>query len=427
MICKNKFLFLFLLVFTLSFSLVSSISITQIDSEPLSSTRGTAFIGFDNTGTKMYTIGNWHDSKPNYASYYNIFPAYNISNLALITDYNLTSIFPVLYENWSISTAYMTLGGSHLYIVISNKSGDNNDFNPHSINYTFLHYNITNFDLSTTSYHSKLEIVLSGNTYVSPSIYGVFVSEDGNYIITSGNVYSGSLHPNFQAYVMSSHFDLSTASPTASTPYDFSSSISYHSWASYANFIATSDINTIGFIERDIKQGFYALYLANRNNTGYAPLTVLTANREGLQIVQTGLESYLFAQGGGIIYKYRINDLFANSTGAINEGAFNGILATTVNSILSVFPNSSDLTFSQKLGYILITMIMTTVIILFASSRIGDGLAVFAMWIILCLLFAEFLYFVGIGYIPISIFILLVLIAIAFSYLKLKNSTSGGN
>ena len=99
------------------------------------------------------------------------------------------------------------------------------------------------------------------------------------------------------------------------------------------------------------------------------------------------------------------------------------IINSFVNPILSLFPEASTLSLGQKAGIVLIVMLLTAIILLFAGSQISrDGLSSLIIWVVLIVLVAEFIFFIAIQYVPIGFLIILVLFALAISYLKFRGN-----
>jgi hypothetical protein len=122
---------------------------------------------------------------------------------------------------------------------------------------------------------------------------------------------------------------------------------------------------------------------------------------------------------------YHLN--FTSSSGVVHAGQL-GIgtgsgISTAINPVLGLFPPYTTLTFSQRMGIMLIVMLITAVVILFAGSQIGsNGMHSLIIYIILIILIVEFLFFTAIHYIPLSWIIILILASLTISYFKIKGN-----
>lgn len=418
---KNNFIYLFLLIFIISiFSIeVDAVSVTQLQTNTLTNIRGTAMLSFDNTGTRLFAIDSFHGIKPNWLSVYQLNNPYNISSLTQILTINLTTLFPINFSNYSISSAYLTRNGQHLYIVVSNVSNDQNDFStPHINNYGFLHYTLNAFDFNTLNFSDWNQLQLTGVQPTSPRICGVYVTDDGHYFTWGGryniNVGNPPDRPLISNYNMSAgYYSVYALGLNAIPGYTFSSSVT--SFGAYCNIWVSSDNLLTAYIDNDIVNNAKHLYI---NTTA-----VLSDNYEGFTIIILTTNNYLFTQKAGTLYKYQINGLnisggFISET-PISTANAQAFLTNFINPLLSIFPNSATLSFSQRWAIVLVIMLLTGIILLFASSRISsDGIHRFMLFIIGGILFVEFIFFCAIKYIDTGIWIALIIISLAILLLR---------
>lgn len=89
-------------------------------------------------------------------------------------------------------------------------------------------------------------------------------------------------------------------------------------------------------------------------------------------------------------------------------------------SITSLFPNHEDLNFAEKSAYVLITMTIITIILLFATGSFKEKLSPLMMYVIGILNFMIFSFFIAIKYVSIGVLILTALLAIGVSYFRFR-------
>jgi hypothetical protein len=107
--------------------------------------------------------------------------------------------------------------------------------------------------------------------------------------------------------------------------------------------------------------------------------------------------------------------------GGLSTGGDSSFIGGFINPILELFPDADTLSLGQKLGIVLIVMLFTALIILFAGSQLGsEGINKFLIYVIGLLVIIEFFFFVGISYIPIGIFITMLLVIFAILYLAVR-------
>lgn len=120
-----------------------------------------------------------------------------------------------------------------------------------------------------------------------------------------------------------------------------------------------------------------------------------------------------------------INLVQVTVNGSLPANQQQGITEDTFGNLLeNIFPDAEELTLNQKLLYVVVTLLITMAIFLFAGIS-GESLKAFMIigLVIVCL---EFFFFVSIGYIPIIFIVILVLIATILGLLIASKSTTGG-
>ena len=101
----------------------------------------------------------------------------------------------------------------------------------------------------------------------------------------------------------------------------------------------------------------------------------------------------------------------------IEAGFFEGI----VDGITGIFPDSEDLSSGQKVGYILISMLIVTIILVAIGVTTG-GISKGIIILTGILDFLIFIFFIAIGYVSLGLLIAMVIIALAIVGFKIKGS-----
>src|SRR6056297_784543 len=101
----------------------------------------------------------------------------------------------------------------------------------------------------------------------------------------------------------------------------------------------------------------------------------------------------------------------------IEAGFFEGI----VDGITGIFPDSEDLSSGQKVGYILISMLIVTIILVAIGVTTG-GISKGIIILTGILDFLIFIFFIDIGYVSLGLLIAMVIIALAIVGFKIKGS-----
>jgi hypothetical protein len=326
--------------------------------------------------------------------------------------------------------------------VAVNGNVEQNDFGYHTRDTGIIHFTINSFDLSTIAYSDNYYMPggvgslfpgSDGTYYTSPNVRGVYVSDDGSYLVISGVWYSytppiNSQYPRFFSFNMTTPYSTigmtNISNYIGSQPFAFGR-LGYSSYASYYNLWVSPDNNIMAMIERDVKQGAYSTYISVRTTNNGSEQLIQNENREGMTITSSFGNTYLFNQNGGTLYKYSLNDinLADNLTTTITPGQ--EVITGFTSGLIGLFPDYRALTLGERLGIVFIVLLFTALIILFASAQLSrDGLHSLVIYIILILLVVEFLFFTAISYIPLSWIIILILGALTLSYFRLR---SGGS
>lgn len=111
----------------------------------------------------------------------------------------------------------------------------------------------------------------------------------------------------------------------------------------------------------------------------------------------------------------KIINFTVSGSGALISGA--GVSAIS-NAISNIYPDSDDLTTTQKFSYILLTFLVIDLLIFFIM--IFTKSVKFSGYVILILDLILFFFFIGVGYIPVGFLIIGILILLAIAFLKVK-------
>lgn len=123
-----------------------------------------------------------------------------------------------------------------------------------------------------------------------------------------------------------------------------------------------------------------------------------------------------------------VNCIFDNLIVGIEETIAvegeNPILTNLVNAVIELFPDADDLSTTEKITYVLLSMVVLALILGYASANKETGIPKAMIYLILFLEALLFLFFVRISYIPVGILVIGVLVIVAIAYLFIK---FGGN
>lgn len=415
--------FIFLIAISLFTTIGSAVSVTQLSTASVSDSRGTGGLIFSQDGLKLIAIDNWHGLVPNQATIYNLNSPFDVSSVTTLTNVNLTLLLPQNISNYSVSAGYVTRNGNNLYLLAVNDTLDTNNAKRQII---ILHYSLSNFDISSVSFVDQLNFTsqaILGIGY-TPRAMGIYVSDSGNELWISGReLSSGASRPVIWNTTLSSAFNVSTNSSWGSSGHQAFSSNAYASaiWLS-------PDKSFNAFQERDIPQGNYVTYigLSFYPDLTWNATSVINTDMEGLTMVSTFSNVYLFTQHSGTIYKYQVNNVSFQGNEAQNLSAGQQtLIGQIIDPILSLFPDANNISFSQKLGIVFLVMLISAGLLLYAGSSLVNGVHPLIIWVVIMILVAEFIFFVSIGYIPFGVLVLLILVAGLFSYLRLRGGHGG--
>lgn len=417
--------FLFLIAALLLINLVSSVSVTQLSSNAVSGTRGTAGLVFSQDGLKLVAFDNWDGLNSNQATIYNLNSPFDVSSITTQTDVNLTLVLPENISNYSVSAAYITRNGNNLYLLAVNDSSNTNNGKRQII---VLHYSLSNFDVSSLSFVDELNFTsqaIVGIGFTTRAM-GIYVSDSGSELWLSGReLSSGASRPVIWNTTLQQAFNVSTNNSFSSSGHQAFSSNAYAS-----AILLSPDKSFNVFQERDVAQNNYvtAIGLLFYPDLTWNTTSVINTDMEGVTFASTFSNVYLFTQHAGTIYKYQVNNVTFQGSEAQNlSQGQQTLIGQIIDPILSLFPDSNNISFSEKLGIVFLVMLLSAGLILFASSNLrSDGIHTLIIYVVLIILVSEFIFFVAIGYIPFGVLVLLALVAGLFSFFRLKGGSNGG-
>lgn len=97
-----------------------------------------------------------------------------------------------------------------------------------------------------------------------------------------------------------------------------------------------------------------------------------------------------------------------------------GFIASWVDLVDALYPDSSDLNLRQKMFYMFITILLIDAILILGTASSVKGLPQPVIWFMIALDILIFVGFVSIGYVPVGILIFILVIAILLIYLRSK-------
>jgi len=123
---------------------------------------------------------------------------------------------------------------------------------------------------------------------------------------------------------------------------------------------------------------------------------------------------------------YGISNASFFFNGTQPTGNDNPIVIYAINPILSLFPNSTTITSTQKYTYVVITMLLIALILLLGVGSIIKSVPSPLIYVTLVIELALFVFFISIGYISVGLLIMLALIGGAVGFIMVKLKGSGG-
>lgn len=312
----------------------------------------------------------------------------------LQTAFNLsTAIYTNNFTNLSTvgqSSFFLSDNGEHLYTAGTSNTGDNKIF----------HYELSDaFNISSAVIEETI-------TCQYNSCRDVYLNDAGTrMVIVSGQTLTTT--DSLRSYILP-------------TPYYFSGA-SLESSSANAEFINNFVIEETGTtlysfgFNRFSEYNFSSSY--DVDDTAFIGEKLVGDVRAGLWVVYGFQQASFYITDGATVFEY----IFVPTPVNPELPASGGLLDNFVNPLLSLFPDSENLTFRQRMGFVFFTMLITIILLLvggFALSRNSDNSASSmigsaTLWIGVFMLVIEFIYFIGIGYIGIGVLITLVLLAIA--------------
>jgi len=100
-------------------------------------------------------------------------------------------------------------------------------------------------------------------------------------------------------------------------------------------------------------------------------------------------------------------------------------LSKIMSWVIGLFPDSEDLSTAQRIGFVLISMLLITVVLLLIAHTQTGGIPSTMLYITGFLNFILMVFFISIGYISIGVVVVLSLILIALTWFKFSNGNGG--
>jgi len=104
----------------------------------------------------------------------------------------------------------------------------------------------------------------------------------------------------------------------------------------------------------------------------------------------------------------------------LEEEEEEGFIKKGISGILNFFPNSENLSFAQKLGFVFLTLIIINTLIFGIAYSQMEGIATSVMIFSLIVNLLGIIFFTSIGYLNYGVLIFLFLLGIGIFYLKIK-------
>jgi len=108
------------------------------------------------------------------------------------------------------------------------------------------------------------------------------------------------------------------------------------------------------------------------------------------------------------------------------EEVLTGVFGTITNWFLSIFPDSDDMTTSQKIGFMVVAMFIVSLLIVALTFATTKNITMGVMYFILVVNALLFFFFASIGYVPIGFLVVLGITVIILGVFKFKSAFSGG-
>lgn len=242
--------------------------------------------------------------------------------------------------------------------------------------------------LSTKS--SILTIPLS-DYYFPVSFNAVNLTSGTSSIKTSLNGYSSSFIINGTEFILQPNYQSSVTSPYG----DINLIIKTSSASSVSSGTLVLDYFLNGSMY-PYKNGFgsYAGYI-------YSPFNSSSNN--------------VFTSS--LIVPYEIYLSNESSTEYSSPSSQSGLFGSATDLILGLFPSSSSLSTSQKLGYVLVTILISFFVLLVAVFSATRSLPQGVFYVGFIIAIFEFFFFIGLGYVNVGLLIVVVLIILLLLFL----------
>ena len=141
----------------------------------------------------------------------------------------------------------------------------------------------------------------------------------------------------------------------------------------------------------------------------------------------TAFNSYGSAEETYFYITLNESSCFIPPTPPEDETIITGWFGYIVNWFLDFFPDSDDLSASQKVGIIIISMILITTLLLLVTYNSITGIPTAVVYLTGFINFMLLIFFISIGYIPIIVVILLTLIIFILAYFRVRGGSNGGS
>jgi hypothetical protein len=144
---------------------------------------------------------------------------------------------------------------------------------------------------------------------------------------------------------------------------------------------------------------------------------------------------------------YDVNYTVYNSAGAINgdftvtitegaettpeppedeDGVLTGVFGTITGWFIDIFPDSDDMTNSEKIGFMVVFMFIVSLLIVAITFATTKDISMGIIWFIAVINVLLFFFFASIGYVPVGFLVVIGLIILAYGVLKIRAKNGGG-
>lgn len=353
---------------------------------------------------------------------------FDLSTLNFNNDMNQT--FLIVHgggsaDSTSLIAFYLTEDGSNLYLAYSNHIDFQTD--------TWLeidHYILTqNRNLSSAVLSDNVTLNYENNGFFSYIITGMYVSSNGDNLITIGSSYSTTGNFNgtrIKRYLMSSsnhNFNVSTMQLQQNiiTPDINATQIFFRDDGMIMFTLDNSHLYEYPLLQYFNVSSAFNKYLFNFAITGSINSAIMPYDILNDTFFLTNM--YNLNSDGKHYRKFQMTNLAQGGGGGFAEtNVSTGLLDSLINPVVSLFPDKDSLTLKQRYGYVAVVMFIVAVILLFAGGSLNKGISPVLLWIMLIIEVVLFFFFTAIGYIPIGVLIMMALIAIIIGYFKFRNN-----